>query len=365
MAGVKFPKLEVRREGGVRGMYATKKIDRGEVIVSVPPSLLFSYETAGGALKDVWKRTKDMQELDRLTLLLLYFSSKVRSRWDFFLCGIPGMNELGPAVLWSPKKLNETCEREEYSSLCSFVENRRSMYKRLWRTEVAPLPRKFPHIFSQQDTGYSNYLWAIAAVLSRMWLMRRFEEPEFYPNGTWIGPAKWVMAPVAELLNHKPRAGHIRWGSQRRPHLEVVSDVSYRPGEQVFVSYGNKCNLELLLEYGFEIPGNPTKCADEIRAGRGGGGMLGRASIGGAAMGKQYWRSEERREGAERREIGGVEYIAGSRLGPGRSGNRTARARQQTSRASAGGGAGGGAWSQLRLGRRVGVAEETLICGNG
>eukprot|EP00960_Hanusia_phi_P009416 273006-Hanusia_phi.AAC.2 len=207
MAGVKFPKLEVKREGGVRGMYATKKIDKGEVIVSVPPSLLFSYETAGGALRDVWRRTKDMQELDRLTLLLLYFSSKVRSRWDFFLCGIPGMKDLGPAVLWSSKKLNQTCARGDLSSLCSYVENRRSLYRKLWMSEIAPLPRKFPHIFSKEDTSYSNYLWAIAAVLSRMWLMRKFEDAEFFANGTWMGPAKWVMAPVAELLNHKPRAG--------------------------------------------------------------------------------------------------------------------------------------------------------------
>lgn len=67
-----------------------------------------------------------------------------------------------------------------------------------------------------------------------------------------------VLLPVYDIINHDIKA-NVRWevGNQGAAPSEACRFItldSYKPGEQVFNTYGKKTNSELLLSYGFMLP---------------------------------------------------------------------------------------------------------------
>eukprot|EP00667_Euglena_gracilis_P012234 EG_transcript_12553 len=74
-------------------------------------------------------------------------------------------------------------------------------------------------------------------------------------------PPRHVMAPGIDFANHSPDALLIpEW--TEAGDLSLVADRDYRAGEQVFICYGHKPNLEFLLHYGFILDSNPI---DKVR----------------------------------------------------------------------------------------------------
>ena len=70
-------------------------------------------------------------------------------------------------------------------------------------------------------------------------------------------PAATCLPPVAMLCNHALWPHVVRYSRLRDGTLRLPVARSVRAGEEVFVSYGAKSNAELLLFYGFALPGNP------------------------------------------------------------------------------------------------------------
>mmetsp|Transcript_10388 Transcript_10388/g.24619 ORF Transcript_10388/g.24619 Transcript_10388/m.24619 type:complete len:523 (-) Transcript_10388:95-1663(-) len=267
--GVQFPKLKLGYVNGRRGVVATSDIAKGEVLVRVPFDALFTYPNAGfgeekhageGVLRKIWREFPTLPEVDRLTIALLYEASLPKSRWDFYVCGVPRPEALGPPVVWEEERVEEACKGSMHA-LCPWVRLRKAFYADWWVRKqrlVATLQPLFP----PHTLTLPNFVWAAAAVNSRMWNMRpttgASSPSSFRDDGSLVGVAQWVLGPVAELLNHQPRAGHIQWSHTWE--MEVVTDKAVPAGEEVFLSYGNKCNLSLLLEYGFALPVNEEWC---------------------------------------------------------------------------------------------------------
>jgi hypothetical protein len=69
------------------------------------------------------------------------------------------------------------------------------------------------------------------------------KQVEFLANGSHVGSDKWVMAPLAELLNHQPFSGHIQWQDNDVSSgvFQIISDRHYLAGEQVL-----RCSYALL-----------------------------------------------------------------------------------------------------------------------
>lgn len=69
------------------------------------------------------------------------------------------------------------------------------------------------------------------------------KQVEFLANGSHVGSDKWVMAPLAELLNHQPFSGHIQWQDNDVSSgvFQIISDRHYVAGEQVL-----RCSYDLL-----------------------------------------------------------------------------------------------------------------------
>jgi hypothetical protein len=55
---------------------------------------------------------QEIRELDRLVLTLMHEAGKAQgssSDWDYYLCGLPAPEELGPPVLWDAHRLHSYC----------------------------------------------------------------------------------------------------------------------------------------------------------------------------------------------------------------------------------------------------------------
>lgn len=66
-----------------------------------------------------------------------------------------------------------------------------------------------------------------------------------------------MLLPVYDIINHDIKA-NVRWTADDQSGsaemCRFITFDSYKPGEQVFNTYGKKTNSELLLSYGFMLP---------------------------------------------------------------------------------------------------------------
>lgn len=119
-----------------------------------------------------------------------------------------------------------------------------------------------------KDAGFSEWQeytrllhnWAFSIFASRSFrpslvmpkAVRNFELP------STVGVDDFsVLLPVFDIINHDMKA-QMRWlvdhNSSHARLCRFQTFDTYRPGDQVFNSYGKKTNSELLLSYGFVIP---------------------------------------------------------------------------------------------------------------
>ena len=82
------------------------------------------------------------------------------------------------------------------------------------------------------------------------------KQVEFLSNGSHVGSDKWVMAPLAELLNHQPFSGHIQWQDNDVSSgvFQIISDRHYNAGEQVLrysyaLLYSELLSYDVLYSY--------------------------------------------------------------------------------------------------------------------
>ena len=79
-----------------------------------------------------------------------------------------------------------------------------------------------------------------------------------------------AMVPYADLINHSPfsqayidaREGGDWLFSSGEEEVILYADRGYRRMEQIYISYGQKSNAELLLLYGFAVERNPYNSVD-------------------------------------------------------------------------------------------------------
>ncbi|MGK3735944.1 MAG: hypothetical protein ACI8RD_005462 [Bacillariaceae sp.] len=104
-----------------------------------------------------------------------------------------------------------------------------------------------------------NWTWAFAMLFSRAIRLRNLKEGETL-----------AMVPYADLINHSPfsqayidaREDGDWLFSSGEEEVILYADRGYRRMEQIYISYGQKSNAELLLLYGFAVERNPYNSVD-------------------------------------------------------------------------------------------------------
>ncbi len=80
-----------------------------------------------------------------------------------------------------------------------------------------------------------------------------FQISKFHPENAFP-----VLFPLVDLANHSPTA-QVMWftNAHSKPQtLSIITESEIQEGDQIFNNYAPKSNTELLLGYGFCIPGN-------------------------------------------------------------------------------------------------------------
>jgi histone-lysine N-methyltransferase SETD3 len=110
-----------------------------------------------------------------------------------------------------------------------------------------------------QHFTYENWKWAFTMLFSRAIRLRSLKDGEAL-----------AMVPYADLINHSPfsqayidaREGGDWLFSNGEEEVILYADRGYRRMEQIYISYGQKSNAELLLLYGFAVERNPYNSVD-------------------------------------------------------------------------------------------------------
>lgn len=111
-----------------------------------------------------------------------------------------------------------------------------------------------------QDYTRHLFNWAFAIFASRSFrpslvTPAAVQEREL-PEGVGIDDFAMLL-PVYDIINHHPKA-NVRWAlddhNGASETCRFITFDNYKPGEQVFNTYGKKTNSELLLSYGFMLP---------------------------------------------------------------------------------------------------------------
>jgi len=93
--------------------------------------------------------------------------------------------------------------------------------------------------------SYEDFVWARLVVITRIF-------------GLLIDGHKTDgLVPMADMINHK-RPRETRWTYNESKQGFIISAMqNFSPGDQIFDSYGRKCNSRFFVNYGFALENNP------------------------------------------------------------------------------------------------------------
>uniref|UniRef100_A0A7S4NB00 Rubisco LSMT substrate-binding domain-containing protein n=1 Tax=Guillardia theta TaxID=55529 RepID=A0A7S4NB00_GUITH len=286
-AGIQNPTIKMSEfASGLRGMKAISPVSSGDILVTVPstsvlrvvkgqsrlPSRLKGYVSEG-----TWQ---GLEWWAQLAVLLLWEKGHARSpstepssfvRWI----------EVLPKSLSTPFHWNEESVKElQYQPLIDKIEKQ----KREWRSifdkiscdnpqfqeadfynacEMArsrafsgPYVGKLPkdqmfltgllvalstqlHLLETSQAALGAVL-VVGGILANTFLLPNF-----------LGLTHYVIAPMIDMINHDGQSKSIVTYQALQAAFEVQSSSNFNVGDQVFISYGDRSNDQLLQYYGF------------------------------------------------------------------------------------------------------------------
>ncbi|XP_016366894.1 N-lysine methyltransferase setd6-like [Sinocyclocheilus rhinocerous] len=240
-------KVYLSKEGTVAeyGMLAKEDIEEGHVLFSIPREVLLHQATT--KVKKVLEEGKKSLESASgwvpLLLGLLYEYTCPQSHWKPYLSLWPDFRTLDQPMFWSEE------EREKLLKGTGIPEAVETDLKKLqdeYNNIVLPFMKSHPDLWDPEKHTLELYKSLVAFVMAYS-----FQEPD-EDEEEEKEPNPPMMVPMADMLNHI---------SKHNANLEYTPEclkmVSVRPiekGEEVFNTYGQMANWQLLHMYGFAEP---------------------------------------------------------------------------------------------------------------
>ncbi|KAJ1917443.1 hypothetical protein H4219_003186 [Mycoemilia scoparia] len=239
-SGASFDKIELKPDGdGGFGAYTNCKTEKDECLASIPYNLAITENVALETLKDHL-----IQPLRgaRIMCLFLVYERWVRGDSSFWSPYIDCL----PKTFSTPFYYND----DELKFLKgtpteTAIAARLDKYKEDWKAVRSSIPTS---MISDEQLSWENYLWSANVYSSRAF------PSSLVPGLDAEGSHNEALFPLLDMLNHRPTQP-ITWDSTDSSIKFIFRD-SFEAGEQVFNNYGPKSNQELLMSYGFCIPGN-------------------------------------------------------------------------------------------------------------
>jgi len=252
-------KDEITNESSGRGLLARRDVSDGDNLLKVPMNLCLTKESARKALgKDVLPR--EINEYLAVACQLIHerYVMGEKSFWKPYIDVLPETEDVNPTFTWSDEDLS-------FLSGSPVIAASKSLQMKLEREYLALLGgedglcNKYPDRFPKEHFTPENWTWAFTMLFSRAIRLRSLKEGETL-----------AMVPYADLINHSPfsqayidaREGGDWLFKNGEEEIILFADRGYRRMEQIYISYGQKSNAELLLLYGFAVERNPYNSVD-------------------------------------------------------------------------------------------------------
>ncbi|XP_068595658.1 N-lysine methyltransferase setd6 [Brachionichthys hirsutus] len=243
-------KVRLSKDGTVAdyGMLATDDIDEGEALFTVPRSALLNQETSEVSvlLKEEGSSLESPSGWVPLLLALLYESTSLQSQWTPYLSLWADFKTLDQPMFWSKEERDGLLRG---TGIPEAVDKDLSNIQREYASVVVPFIMRHPDLWDPSTHTLQLYTQLVAFVMAYSFQEPQEEEDDDDEEEAQNPP---MMVPMADLLNHVTR---------HNAHLEFTPDclrmVSVRPianGEEVFNTYGQVANWQLLHMYGFTEP---------------------------------------------------------------------------------------------------------------
>ncbi|XP_029991533.1 N-lysine methyltransferase setd6 isoform X2 [Sphaeramia orbicularis] len=256
-------KVYVSRDGTVAeyGMLAKEDIEEGEVLFTIPRSaLLHQGTTQISALLEREKRTlQSSSGWVPLLLTLLYEYTSTQSHWKPYLSLWTDFRKLDHPMFWSKEERDRLLRG---TGIPEAVDRDLTNIQREYTDVVLPFITKHPDLWNPQVHTLERYTQLVAFVMAYSFQEPLEEDDDDEDEEEEETPNPPMMVPMADMLNHI---------SNHNANLEFTPDslkmVCVRPihkGEEVFNTYGQMANWQLLHMYGFTepYPSNSNDTAD-------------------------------------------------------------------------------------------------------
>ncbi|XP_030636636.1 N-lysine methyltransferase setd6 [Chanos chanos] len=235
------------------GMLAKDDIEEGDVLFSIPREALLHQGTS--RVQTVLKEGKSSLENASgwvpLLLALMYEYTCPQSHWMPYLSLWPDFRLLDHPMFW-PKEERDRLLKG--TGIPEAVDTDLANLQREYKDIVLPFMRSHPDLWDPSKHTPELYQSMVAFVMAYS-----FQEPVEEDEDEEKEPNPPMMVPMADMLNHV--SNHNANLEYTPDCLKMVAVRNIRKGEEVFNTYGQMANWQLLHMYGFAEP-YPTNSHD-------------------------------------------------------------------------------------------------------
>ncbi|KAM6064730.1 N-lysine methyltransferase SETD6 isoform 1-T1 [Theristicus caerulescens] len=257
-AGVELsPKVRLSRAGAVAGygMLAAQELEAGEVLVTVPRRALLSQHTSSihTLLEEAQESLQSQSGWVPLLLALLHEYTASNSQWKPYFSLWQDFKSLDHPMFWPEEERTRLLQG---TGIPDAVEKDLANIHLEYSSIVLPFMESHPNIFDPKLHTLELYKQLVAFVMAYS-----FQEP-LEEEDDEKGPNPPMMVPVADILNHV--ANHNANLEYSPQCLRMVTTQPISKGQEIFNTYGQMANWQLLHMYGFAepYPGNTNDTAD-------------------------------------------------------------------------------------------------------
>ncbi|XP_059848481.1 N-lysine methyltransferase setd6 [Hypanus sabinus] len=244
------PKVHLSKGGTVEGygLVANNDIEEGELLFSVPRAALLSQHTT--AIQDLLKREEAALECRSgwvpLLLSMMFEITSSKSHWKPYFSLWPGFSTLHHPMFWSEEERNMLLLG---TGVPLAVEKDLMNIEEEYNSIVLPFMKCHPDIFDPHEHTLELYKKLVAFVMAYSFQEPSEEDDDDDEDET---PDPPMMVPLADMLNHV--ANHNANLEFTPDCLKMVSIKKISGGEEIFNTYGQLANWQLLHMYGFTEP---------------------------------------------------------------------------------------------------------------
>ncbi|KAG0340226.1 hypothetical protein BG000_000391 [Podila horticola] len=236
-------------EGAGRGVVAVADINNDHELFSIPRSLLLSPETSALSQK---MDLSSLQGWNPLMMCLIYeYGKGSESKWRPYFDILP--EEFSTPMFWSEEDLKELTGTGVIDKIG------RDEAETIFKDTLWPLIQAHPDLFPGQDEAY--FLRTFHRMGSLIMAYAFHAEDEEDEDEEAEPKVTVSMVPMADMLNHKTGHNNARLFHEKEC-LRMVSIKPIKSGQQIYNTYGDLCNADLLRKYGFVDMPNPFNIAE-------------------------------------------------------------------------------------------------------